>query len=97
MAISFKDLRQELTDEMLKDILLQFDVEPYEETSDYIIFPTCCHNLTGGSPKLYYYKDSKLFHCFTECNDTFDIFTLLQRMYKLRGQDITLRKLEYDF
>ena len=37
MAISFKDLRQELTDEMLKDILLQFDVEPYEETSDYII------------------------------------------------------------
>ena len=92
MAISFKDLRQELTDEMLKDILLQFDVEPYEETSDYIIFPTCCHNLTGGSPKLYYYKDSKLFHCFTECNDTFDIFTLLQRMYKLRGQDITLRE-----
>ena len=92
MAISFKDLRQELTDEMLKDILLQFDVEPYEETSDYIVFPTCCHNLTGGSPKLYYYKDSKLFHCFTECNDTFDIFTLLQRMYKLRGQDITLRE-----
>ena len=92
MAISFKDLRQELTDEMLKDILLQFDVEPYEETSDYIIFPTCCNNLTGGSPKLYYYKDSKLFHCFTECNDTFDIFTLLQRMYKLRGQDITLRE-----
>lgn len=92
MAISFKDLRQELTDEMLKDILLQFNVEPIEETAEFIIFPTCCHNLEGGSPKLYYYKDSKLFHCFTECGDTFDIFTLLQRMYKLRGQDISLKE-----
>lgn len=90
--MNFKDLRQELTDEMVKDILAQFNVEPVEEDSAKIVFPTCCHNLEGGSPKLWYFKDSKLFRCFTECNASFDIFTLLQKMYKLRGQEITLRQ-----
>ena len=63
--ISFKELREQLTDESIKNILGQFNVEPAEETSDFIVFPTCCHNLEGGSNKLYYYKDSKLFHCYT--------------------------------
>jgi len=90
--MNFKELRQELTDEMIKDILSQFNVEPVEEDSDKIIFPTCCHNLEGGSPKLYYFKNTKLFRCFTECSDTFDIFTLLRKMYELRGQTISLRQ-----
>ena len=90
MAVNFKELRQELTDELIKDILSQFNVEPVEENDSHIVFPTCCHNLDGGSPKLYYFKDTKLFHCFTECNSTFDIFTLLQKMMKLRDQEITL-------
>ena len=90
MAVNFKELRQELTDELLKDILAQFNVEPYEENDSVIVFPTCCHNLEGGSPKLYYYKDTKLFRCFTECASTFDIFTLLQKMMALRGKEISL-------
>lgn len=89
---NFKELRQELTDEMIKDILLQFNVEPVEEDSTHIVFPTCCHNLDGGSPKLYYFKDTKLFRCFTECCASFDIFTLLQKMYSLRGKEINLRQ-----
>ena len=88
--IDFKELRNQLTDEMLKSILLQFDVEPVYEDADKIIFPTCCHNLHGGSPKLYYYKINKMFHCFTQCQETFDIFTLLIKMYDLRGKKITL-------
>lgn len=87
--ISFRELREQMSDEMIKSVLAQFNVEPVEETDNEIIFPTCCHNLEGGSAKLWYYKNSKLFHCFTECNSTFDIFTLLQKMMKLRGQDIT--------
>lgn len=88
--MDFRELREQLTDEMLKSILIQFNVEPVFENSETIIFPTCCHNLDGGSPKLYYYKNSRLFHCYTECGETFDIFTLLQKMYALRGEDITL-------
>lgn len=92
MSMNFKELRQELTDESVKDILAQFNVEPVEEDSSRIIFPTCCHNLDGGSPKLYYFKNTKLFRCFTECGATFDIFTLLQKMYALRGKEISLRQ-----
>ena len=88
--MDFKELREQLTDEMVKSILIQFNVEPVLETAQEIIFPTCCHNLEGGSPKLYYYKNTKLFHCYTECSETFDIFTLLQKMYKLRGEEISL-------
>lgn len=90
MQKTLRELREELIDEQIKDILGQFNVEPVYETEDAIIFPTCCHNLEGGSPKLYYYKNTKLFKCYTECNDIFDIFTLLVKMYKLRGKEISL-------
>ena len=90
--MNFKELREQLTDESIKEILAQFNVEPVSETESSIIFPTCCHNLEGGSPKLIYYKDNKLFHCYTECAASFDIFSLLQKMYRLRGQEITLKQ-----
>ena len=90
--MNFKDLREELTDESIKEILGQFNVEAVKEDADSITFPTCCHNLEGGSPKLVYYKNTKLFHCYTECAASFDIFTLLQKMYALRGKDITLKE-----
>ena len=53
--MNFKDLREELTDESIKNILSQFNVEPVYEDESSITFPTCCHNLEGGSPKLVYY------------------------------------------
>lgn len=90
--MNFKDLRDQLTDESIKDILMQFNVEAVTEDESSITFPTCCHNLEGGSPKLVYYKNTKLFHCYTECNGSFDIFTLLQKMYRLRGKEISLKE-----
>ena len=53
--ISFQDLREQLSDETIKDILGEFNVEPVSENSDEIVFTTSCHNLSGGSTKLYYY------------------------------------------
>lgn len=88
---TLKEMREELNDEQIKNILAQFNVEPHFENENYIIFPTCCHNIEGGSPKLYYYKNTKLFRCYTQCNDIFDIFTLLIRMYALRDQEIKIR------
>lgn len=90
--MNFRELREQLTDESIKNILLQFNVEPVMEDSYSITFPTCCHNLDGGSPKLVYYKNTKLFHCYTECSASFDIFALLQKMYNLRGQEISLKQ-----
>jgi hypothetical protein len=36
--------------------------------------------------KLYYYKDNKKFHCYTDCGDTFNIYTLFERRYQLLGK-----------
>ncbi len=37
----------------------------FYEDDDMWITETICHH--GTKPKLYYYKDSKSFHCYTEC------------------------------
>jgi hypothetical protein len=89
-AKTLRELREELNDEQVKNILMQFNVEPYAETDSAIIYPTVCHNIEGGNPKLYYYKNTKLFKCYTECGEIFDIFRLLQKMQKLRGKEISI-------
>ena len=89
---SFKEKRMRLTEEEIKGILAKFDVLPAYETDKAIVFPTCCHNAVGGSHKLYYYKEDKMFKCFTECDALFDIFDLIQRMDKLRGGRMSLRE-----
>lgn len=87
---SLKEKRMKLTEEEIKGIIARFNVLPVHETDKAIVFPTCCHNETGGSHKLYYYKEDKIFKCFTECNALFDIFDLIQKMDKLRGGRMNL-------
>lgn len=89
---NFKELRDSLSSDDIIKILRTYGVEPYKEQYNAIIFPTCCHNLTGGSPKLYYFKDSHMFKCYTECNELFDIFTLIIKIENLRGNTIGLIK-----
>ena len=45
---------------------------------DTLLCKTICHN--GNSHKLYYYDNTKLFRCFTDCGDSFDIYALVQRV-----------------
>jgi hypothetical protein len=85
-----KDLRMKITPGEIKGFLAGYGVMPVEENDKEIVFPTCCHNHTGGSPKLYYYKSEHIFKCYTQCRDMFDIFTLLQKMNTLRGINITI-------
>ena len=44
----------------------------------------------GHSHKLYYYNNTKLFRCYTECSDTFDIYDLIIKNKKNEGIDFTL-------
>lgn len=49
-----------------------------------IVCQTICHNPPGeGSRKLYYYRNTDLFQCYTNCG-TFDIFELLQKVAKIQ-------------
>lgn len=72
---------------------------PISEHAKYYILPTICHNLNHqhASNKLYLYKNlfseddaPPLFHCYTECNKTFNIYQLIQKREKLKGNDISL-------
>lgn len=88
--IDFSKLREKLSSQDIIRILQKYGIEPHFETEKYIIYPTICHNLSGGSNKLYYYKDNKMFKCYTECNSTFDIFELLIKINALRGNNISI-------
>lgn len=82
-------LKEKITEEDIKNILEEYNTFPVNETDNVIIFPTVCHNLNPqeASPKLYYYKDSKMFYCFTECNKSYDIIELVLTIEKLHGNN----------
>ena len=66
------------------------------EKQDYYLLPTICHNEDPhhASHKLYLYKNPEsvpLFTCYTECSDTFNIYTLIQKYYELRGEKLSYR------
>lgn len=88
--VNFKELRDKLSVEDIKRILAKYDVKPVRETDNYVVFPTACHNVSGGSPKLYYYTDTRLFKCYTQCEGAFDIFELLMKIHDLRGSSINI-------
>lgn len=86
---TFKELRDQLSPDDIKNILRRYGVEPYYENNAYIIYPTVCHNPVGkGSFKLYYYKNTNMFKCYTECHSMFDIFELIIKIEEIKGNKI---------
>lgn len=80
-------IKEIITHEDIKNILANYKAYPSSENDETIIFPTICHNLNPeeASNKLYYYKNSKMFYCFTECSKSFDIFELVITREHLQG------------
>ena len=66
----------------------QLGADRYENTDKYILFPTICHNLNASeaSMKLYFYKDSKIFYCYTECGKM-SIFSFLKHYYETKNYE----------
>lgn len=84
-----ENIKNNLSVEQVYEFLVEFGGEPTLH-GNMIISRTICHNPPGqGSFKLYYYDNTKLFKCFTECNDTFDIFQLVLKIKHLAGSLIT--------
>lgn len=83
----FEEVKAQLSPDDIIDIVTTIlGAHTYKEFDDYIVFPTICHNEDSNNAKLklYYYKENRLFHCYTECGESFDIFGLFKRYYKLR-------------
>ena len=69
-----ENIKNNLTIEQIKDLLYTLGGDP-QVRGDIIVSRTVCHG--GDSHKLYYYENTHLFRCYTECSDIFDIFELI--------------------
>lgn len=78
-----KELKDKLTLDMIVDLVLYLGGEFNEqmETNEKMVMNTSlCHG--GESWKCELYKDSLIFHCYTNCG-SFDIITLVQEVMDL--------------
>lgn len=80
MSYSKESVKERLEIEDIYTLLEYFNAEP-EYSGNNIVCKTICHG--GESHKLYYYENTSLFTCYTNCG-SFDIFELVQ---KVKGLD----------
>lgn len=83
------EIKQSLTIEQIEHLVSELGGEPMRH-GNLLICRTICHD--GESHKLYYYANTTLFKCFTDCSETFDIFDLVLRINKRKDKDYNLVK-----
>lgn len=88
--MDYQAIIDELTEDRVKQILDKLQI-PYEDKGDFLLMPTYCHNhmTEEASRKLYYYKNNKIFMCYTQ-DGTMSIFKFLRNFYEAQG-------IEYDW
>ena len=86
--MDYKAIIEGLNDEAVINLMKRLGADRYEDKGTHLIFPTICHNLDSSeaSMKLYFYKDTKLFVCWTSCG-TMSIFKFLKHYYEERQID----------
>ena len=84
----YEDIIENLQDDAIINLMQQLGADRYEDKPDFLLFPTICHNevAADASMKLYYYKDTHLFVCYTSCGGM-NIFNFLKHYYQTRGID----------
>jgi hypothetical protein len=87
------ELKQSLTIEQVFELTADLGGEPQMEINSFKS-RTICHNPAGqGSYKLYYYDNTKLFKCYTDCGDYFDIYELVRKQKTIStGEEWSLPK-----
>lgn len=86
-------LKNSLTVEQVEGLLYDLGGDP-QNKGDFIVSRTICHNPPGeGSYKLYYFDNTKLFKCFTQCaENSFDIYQLV-----LKVKNLAQEKIKYNY
>ena len=80
--IDYKELLPLITEDVIIDIMSDNGSPVYGEGETgegqrYLIFQTICHG--GHSHKLYYYVETKTFHCYTNCG-TMSVFDFVKKV-----------------
>ena len=90
-------IKQQLTFQQVFEYTAELGGNPKLDPGGGEVFTahTICHNpACTGSHKLYYYANTKLYRCYTECaGDAFDIYDLTRRAMKIqRGEEWSLSR-----
>lgn len=87
MRLDKDEIKNTLTVDQIEDLLVELGAEPRMK-NDHIECRTICHG--GDSHKLYYWLNTKLFTCFTNCGDSFDLFELIIKVRAQQGEEWSL-------
>lgn len=78
MKINKDELKLNLTIEQIQDLVDDFGGDSKLKDNNTLICKTICH--CGNSHKLYYYENTHLFRCYTDCDNTWDVFELVRKV-----------------
>lgn len=86
--MNYEEIISHLDDDSIITLMTKLGADRYADKGTHIIFPTICHNIDSSeaSMKLYFYKDTKLFVCYTSCSNM-SIFKFLKIYYETRQID----------
>ena len=89
--MDYEEIISNLDVESVISMMEKLGADRHSDRGAYVVFPTICHNIDSSeaSMKLYFYKDTKLFVCYTECGNM-SIFKFLKHYYETR-------QIEYDW
>ena len=89
--MDYAKIIENLNTDAIIHLMTELGADRYDDRGDYIICPTICHNedSSEASMKLYFYKNNKVFVCYTSCGGM-SIFKFLKHYYEER-------QIEYDW
>ena len=84
--MDYEEIISNLDTDAVISLMEKLGADRHVDKGTHIIFPTICHNedASEASMKLYFYKDTKLFVCYTSCGNQ-SIFKFLKHYYESRG------------
>ena len=91
MDNKYQEVIDNLDSDKVRQLLEKLGIDKIIETDSYIMTNTICHhcNSSEASTKLYFYKNTKLFMCYSSCGGM-SIFSFLKHYYEVRH-------IEYDW
>ena len=81
MSLLYQEIVDALTPELVESLLYKLGAQEVIKKDSYLITNTICHNVEDGSMKLYYYYDTHLFVCYTQCGPQ-SPFNFLKHYYE---------------
>ena len=76
------EIKENLSIDEIEMLVNDLNGEPIKQHST-LLCKTICH--CGEQHKLYYYDNTKLFRCYTDCSSTFDVFELVCKVMTNNG------------